>query len=327
MQRTGLSDKIVVTADGTKLPASHTVLLPTQALSKGAREAIVVPGMQQKALMSVGTLADNRYTTVFLPGQQGVKIYGADDINISPNAPPSLQGWQDKRGLWMVPIVDKPTISPSIDIAESANSVYELPSTKEMVRFLHAALGYPTKATMLTAAKHGNLVTFPGLTPENISRHFPDSVETQKGHMKQTKQGVRSTKVVDKDAMLGFTPSPGVKHKDVYLRTFDATKKQMYSDQTGKFPVPSSNGHKYIMVAVELDGNFIDAEPIQSRTAKALTDAYQKIFHRWKATGAVTPNWHILDNEAPEELKQAIRENHCRVELTPSDMHRQNAAE
>ena len=39
MQRTGLSDKVVVTADGTEHPASHTVLLPTKALSKGAREA------------------------------------------------------------------------------------------------------------------------------------------------------------------------------------------------------------------------------------------------------------------------------------------------
>ena len=81
------------------------------------------------------------------------------------------------------------------------------------------------------------------------------------------------------------------------------------------------------MVAVELDGNFIDAKPIQSRKAKALTEAYHKIFNRWRATGAVSPNRHILDNEAPEELKQAIRENHCRVELTQADMHRQNAAE
>jgi hypothetical protein len=56
--------------------------------------------------------------------------------------------------------------------------------------------------------------------------------------------------------------------------------------------------------------------------SKALTEAYQKIFYRWKATGAVSPNWHILDNEAPEELKQAIHENHRRVELTLADMHR-----
>ena len=67
MELTGSSDKVVVTADGSELPASSTVLLPIRALSKGAREAIVVPGMKQKALMSVGTLADNGYTTIFLP--------------------------------------------------------------------------------------------------------------------------------------------------------------------------------------------------------------------------------------------------------------------
>ncbi len=277
--------------------------------------------------MSVFTLANNGYTTVFLPGQQGVDVFRTNDVVISSTAPPALQGWQDGRGLWMVPIVDDPTISPSIDVAETAMSVYELPSTKEVVRFLHAALGHPPRATLLTSAQHGNIVTFPGMTPENISRHFPESDETQKGHMKQTKQGVRSTKVVDEDAMLGNQPKPGVKHKDVYLKVFDATKKSMFSNQTGKFPITSARRNKYIMVAVELDGNNIDGEPIQSRKAKSLTEAYQAIFQRWKATGVICPNWHILDNEAPEELKQAIRENNCRVELTPADQHRWNAAE
>eukprot|EP00804_Cyclotella_cryptica_P025761 CCRYP_002952-RA/>CCRYP_002952-RA protein AED:0.42 eAED:0.42 QI:0/0/0/1/1/1/2/0/255 len=235
--------------------------------------ALVVPGMQQKALMSVGTLANNGYTTVFLPWQQGVQIYHADEFNMSPITPPSLRGWRDDRGLWMVPIADTPAIRPCIDVAESTNSVYELPSTNKVDHFLHAALGYPTKATLLMAAKHGNLVTFPGLTPENIVWHFPESNETEKGDMKQTKQGIRSTTVVDEDAMLAFQPSPGVKQKDVYLRTFNATKKQMYTDQTGKFPITSARGNKYIMVAVELDGNYIDAAPLQSRNAKAPTDA------------------------------------------------------
>ncbi len=90
----------------------------------------------------------------------------------------------------MVPIVDDTPISPGLDVAETAMSVYELPSTKEVVRFLHATLGHPVMATLLTVAQHGNLVTFPGMTPQNISRHFPESDETQKGHMKQTKQGV-----------------------------------------------------------------------------------------------------------------------------------------
>ena len=127
--------------------------------------------------------------------------------------------------------------------------------------------------------------------------------------------------------MLGFQPKPGVKHKDVYIMVFNATKKSMYSNQTGKFPITSACGHKYIMVVVELDGNYIDCKPIQSRKATALTNAYQTIFRRRKTTRVICLNWHILDNEAPEEMKQAIGENKCRVEFTPADQHGQNAAE
>jgi hypothetical protein len=66
-----------------------------------------------------------------------------------------------------------------------AMNVYELPSTKEVVRFLHAALGFPTKATLLTAIRNGNLVTFPALNVSNVTKHFPESDKMHKGHMKQ----------------------------------------------------------------------------------------------------------------------------------------------
>ena len=46
---------------------------------------------------------------------------------------------------------------------------------------------------------------------------FPKSDETQKDYMKQEKQEIRSTTVLDEDAMLNFTLTPGVCHKDVYL--------------------------------------------------------------------------------------------------------------
>ena len=59
---------------------------------------------------------------------------------------------------------------------------------------------------------------------------------------------------------------------------FDATKKLMFFDQTGKFPITSARGNKYIMVAVELDGNYIDGERLQSRSAKSLTKAYKPFF-------------------------------------------------
>lgn len=83
-----------------------------------------------------------------------------------------------------------------------------------------------------------------------------------------------------------------------------------------------------MMVAVELDRNYIDVEPLKSRTAKELTEkAYKRVYARWKATGVICPNWHVLDNEAPAEFLDAICENKCKVEKTPADIHRRNLAE
>ena len=127
------------------------------------------------------------------------------------------------------------------------------------------------------------------MSPENIKKHFPESDEMPTGHMRQSRQGVRSTKVIDEDKELELGPlqKPGMKHKDVYLRIFegtkhkdvylrifDATKKSMYTDQTGRFPITLRRGNKYQMVAVELDGNYIDAEPLMMRTTKDLIEAY-----------------------------------------------------
>jgi hypothetical protein len=89
----------------------------------------------------------------------------------------------------MVPFVDEHNISPSLNVEESALNVYDLPTTNEVVRFLHGALGFPTQATLLTSAQKGDLTTFRGMSPKNIKKHFPESDETQ-GHMRQSHQGV-----------------------------------------------------------------------------------------------------------------------------------------
>ncbi len=65
------------------------------------------------------------------------------------------------------------------------------------------------------------------------------------------------------------------------------------------------------MVAVKLDGNYIDAEPMKSRSTKDLTEAYKRIYARWKAMGVICPNWHVLDNKAPAEFLEVIRANGC----------------
>jgi len=60
--------------------------------------------------------------------------------------------------------------------------------------------------------------------------------------------------------MLGFKQQPGVKHKDVYLMVFYATKK---SRSNGEISFTLACGNKYIMVAVELDGNYIDGKQLR----------------------------------------------------------------
>jgi hypothetical protein len=40
-----------------------------------------------------------------------------------------------------------------------------------------------------------NIITWPGLTNTTVKKHFPESDETVKGHMKKQRRGVWSTKV------------------------------------------------------------------------------------------------------------------------------------
>ena len=102
--------------------------------------------------MSVKKLADQGYTTIFHPYLKGALVHDNDSFELIIRKPPLLQAWREKEELWTVPLAE-----------EAAMNVYELPSTKEVIRFQHAALGFPTKATLLTTIRHKNLITFPGM--------------------------------------------------------------------------------------------------------------------------------------------------------------------
>jgi hypothetical protein len=76
---------------------------------------------------------------------------------------------------------------------EVASNVYDLPSTERVIRYLHAAAGFPTKSTWLKAIKSGFFATWPMINVKNVAKHFPESEETQKGHMRQIRSGTRKT--------------------------------------------------------------------------------------------------------------------------------------
>jgi hypothetical protein len=59
---------------------------------------------------------------------------------------------------------------------------------------MHAVCGYPVKLTWLKAIKAGNYIGWPMLTERNINKYYPETSETSKGHMNQTRKNVGSTK-------------------------------------------------------------------------------------------------------------------------------------
>ena len=90
------------------------------------------------------------------------------------------------------------------------NNVYELPNIEPSIRYPHGAAGFPTKATWLKDIRKVSYPSWPLVNVKNVSKYFPESEETQKGHMKSQRQGVRSTKTQQSTRAL---PMPIVKRR------------------------------------------------------------------------------------------------------------------
>jgi hypothetical protein len=97
--------------------------------------------------------------------------------------------------------------------------------------------------------------------------------------MKQQSQNVQSTKIKE---MTNIQP----KQQDIFIHIYN-TQDTMYTNQTGRFPTTLSNKNKYIMMLVEIDGNFIDAEPMKSKTEGAMIKAYHALWERQTAKGTI----------------------------------------
>jgi hypothetical protein len=274
---TGPSSKIVALPDGSTKQATHTATLPFQSLLDEARRADVLPGLRPNSLVSVGKLADADYTTIFHPRGKGVTVHEKNTVRVQLLREPALQGWWDANGLWRLSCDDeKPMVRPS---SEAAANVYSLPSMPQSIRYLHAAAGFPTKDSWIKAINNGNYATWPGITVEAVNKHFPESVETQKGHMKKQRQNVRSTKqkVIADEVSDAVELTQTITKQNVLVKVINASE-TVFTDQMGRFPVQSNRGNTSVMVYYDIDANYIDAEPIRSHADPQMIAAYQKLW-------------------------------------------------
>jgi hypothetical protein len=95
--------------------------------------------------------------------------------------------------------------------------------------------------------RNGNFLSWPVLTEHAAEKHLSKYTATTKGHLNQQRHNARTTKIKTTKAINQETDiDHGIKTQFVYTAAIDAG--QIYTDQTGIFPVVSSKGNKYIMI-------------------------------------------------------------------------------
>jgi hypothetical protein len=215
--------------NGTTIQSSHTCNLLLTDLPHQARHAHILPGLAHKSLISVGKLCDNECSVTFTQ----------DQVTVSRNGKDVMYGSRDpKSRLWRVNLKQK----MNTKIAQ-CNHAHDNNNQKDLINYLHAACFSPVKSTWIEAIKNGNFSSWPGLNEHSVEKYMYKSTSTAKGRLNQQRQNARTTKI--KDAQLLESDADldhGIKTQYVYAATIDAG--QIYTDQTGRFPVVSSKGNK-----------------------------------------------------------------------------------
>ena len=287
--------------NGDTLTGLQEAQLQIDSLPQAAQQAHIVQGLEHN-LISVGKLCDHNLTATFRK----------NDVLIQHDGETILSGNRDiTTGLWTMPMTS----------TNMCNFIYSSQSTKNIIKFLYAALGSPSISTLISAIKNGYLKTWPGLTTQAVTKYITTSDASVKGHMDRIRKNIRSTKAsIDKIETLDST----IKTKEAFAQISETAK--VYTDQTGRFPTTSSNGSKYVFILYAYDINAILAEPLKSRTATHITEAYDKIIKMLKRCGH-QPKVHWLDNEASALMKDYDTDQKINYQLVPPHTHRRNAAE
>ena len=80
------------------------------------------------------------------------------------------------------------------------------------------------------------------------------------------------------------------------------------------------------MVMMEIYTNYITDKPMKNRTEDEMIRVYQLLLKWIKETAVWSPKTNILDNEAPDEFKRAIKKQ-LKLQLVPPDNHQINIEE
>jgi hypothetical protein len=210
----------------------------------------IVPNLHS-TLISVPKMADHGYIAVF--DKNEARIYDWTTTTIMALEEPIIVAPRcEDMGLWKMEldldfeILGQEHPEQFVVGIDEANAIFNLPNTHQSLMYFHAVVGFPVKETFLEAVRTRNYATWPGLMTTLNAKHFPDSDETQKGHMKGQRKGVGSTRVKPayeiKIEPGTEDPPPKLvrieKMDDIFVKIYKLVE-EIHMDQTGAFPVTS----------------------------------------------------------------------------------------
>ena len=123
------------------------------------------------------------------------------------------------------------------------------------------------KFTWLKKIKNKKFVTWRVINTTDVAKHLTPTIATAKGHLDRKRKNIKSTQKETEEENIYMTPSPEEKNEYVFIALLAAdTTGTVYTDLTGKFPVTSISGHKYVILLYHYDSNGIIFRPMKNRS-------------------------------------------------------------
>ena len=214
----------------------------------------------------------------------------------------------------------------------SCNNIITLQRDAERVAFWHATMGSPPVSTFIKAMETG-ILALPQLTTKMVRANPPHSMATAMGHLNLNRQHQHAkpshrtplaSDAMEEDSEDTIPFSEHAYESMLELNTADIHPTTAHSDATGRFPVTSRSGIKYIHVTWY--NGYIHFEPMVNRTATEYVKVTSRVIAFFTSKGH-TISTQRMDNEDSKALDALLQKHHITKQLVPPNNHRANKAE
>jgi hypothetical protein len=217
-------------------------------------------------------------------------------------------------------------------------NAYKMTSKQALMKYLQQCLFSPPKRMLIRAIQQNHFPTWPGLTTDAVRKYLPDtSPATNKGHMKQQRQGIRSTtrtKTKDnatKEAETFADFHPPIEKEELNqmfcgLAVIDKKCGTVCTDFTRNFPIQSSQGNMLVFVMYDWSSNVILATPVPDTKGETIIATFRDNIIYLEARG-FKPSFNIIDNIASKAVQNYLEnKTQMKIQLVEPHNHRINAA-